>query len=655
MGYIIRRTGLFFMLLISVASAASTLDSLARELEQHPDADTTRVKILHELSRGWMKIDLERAKKYSEEALSISKDINYDEGYGQSLINLGDVHYYKGDYDLSVDYSLQAVSFYEKKKDYLGIAAVENNLGAVYYAQGKIKEALIHYSRSVEHYAKINDRSGIARVQNNIGNLYFSTDDLENALLYYEKSLALKQEMNDRDGIAMSLNNIGNVYGTKGDFEKSRDYFIRSMKISEELNDIYAVAMTMNNIGLLYQMEGDTTEALIYMRRSLKKAESIHALDLEKDAWISISELYQEHGRYKQALESYKKYIQVKDSLLDEQTRKNIDDLKAKYESEKQAQVIENQTEEISREKKFNNLLSVVIVLGIVFAVYLVYSNIQRRKANQLLRDQKHVIQITNDELSEKNKNITDSILYASRIQQAMLPPSAYIKTNFPDSFVYFSPKDIVSGDFYWMENSGKEILFAVADCTGHGVPGAFMSVAGSNLLTESVTQHHLTNPGLILDEINRGLAKMLHQDSNDEMVRDGMDIALCAFDKEKHLLRFSGAFNPLWIIRGSEIMEYRGDKYPVGAYVDKYEVKFSTTEIQLLPGDTLYIFSDGYSDQFGGEHGKKLKDSNFKKILLSVQHLPMAEQMEFIRTSFQQWKGDLEQIDDVCVMGIRF
>ena len=227
-------------------------------------------------------------------------------------------------------------------------------------------------------------------------------------------------------------------------------------------------------------------------------------------------------------------------------------------------------------------------------------------------------------------------------------------KKQFADAFVLFRPKDIVSGDFYWFDSVGNEVLFAVADCTGHGVPGAFMSIAGINLLTEMVNLNGLREPSIILDESNRALAKMLHQDHRIETVRDGMDIAFCALNMESKQLKFAGAFNPLWVVRNGEIIEYRGDKFPVGAYMDSTEVHFRQHQLQLQKGDSIYLFSDGFSDQFGGERGKKMKESNFRKILLSIAHLPMHEQNQRLEHEFEIWKGDHEQIDDVCVIGVR-
>jgi len=241
-----------------------------------------------------------------------------------------------------------------------------------------------------------------------------------------------------------------------------------------------------------------------------------------------------------------------------------------------------------------------------------------------------------------------DSITYAKRIQSAILPPAKLVKEYLQDSFILYKPKDVVAGDFYWMEHRDGKVLFAAADCTGHGVPGAMVSVICNNALNRSVREHGLTKPGEILDKSREIVIQEF--DKSDEDVRDGMDIALCSLDGNK--VEYAGANNPLWLIRKGELIELKGDKQPIGKYAK--EEPFNTYELDLEAGDTLYIFSDGYADQFGGTKGKKLKTANFKRLLVSIQDKPMKEQKEFIDTSFEEWRGDLEQIDDVCVIGVR-
>jgi len=254
--------------------------------------------------------------------------------------------------------------------------------------------------------------------------------------------------------------------------------------------------------------------------------------------------------------------------------------------------------------------------------------------------------------LEEKNKEITDSITYAKRIQEAILPPLRNVMESLPNSFVFYKPKDIVAGDFYWMECIGEWVVFAAADCTGHGVPGAMVSVVCNNALNRSVREFGLTEPAAILDKT---LELVIEQfETSDDEVKDGMDIALCALNTTTRALQFAGAQNPLWIKRAtsSELEEIKGDKQPIGKYSDPKP--FTNHTLQLEAGDAFYIFSDGYADQFGGPKGKKLKYKPFKELLLSINDKPMEERKQIIDQHFETWKGDLEQVDDVCVIGVR-
>jgi len=258
------------------------------------------------------------------------------------------------------------------------------------------------------------------------------------------------------------------------------------------------------------------------------------------------------------------------------------------------------------------------------------------------------VVESAHDELEEKNQEIMDSIVYAKRIQSAILPPAKLVKEYLQESFILYKPKDVVAGDFYWMEHKDGKVLFAAADCTGHGVPGAMVSVVCNNALNRSVREHGLTDPGEILNKTREIVVAEFEK--SEEEVKDGMDIALCSIEGMK--LQYAGAYNPLWIIRNGEVIETQGNKQPIGQF-DNPE-PYKTHSINLEKGDTIYIFSDGYVDQFGGEKEKKFKAKAFRELLLSIQDKAMEEQKKSIDEAFETWKGDLEQIDDVCVIGIR-
>jgi serine phosphatase RsbU (regulator of sigma subunit) len=253
--------------------------------------------------------------------------------------------------------------------------------------------------------------------------------------------------------------------------------------------------------------------------------------------------------------------------------------------------------------------------------------------------------------LVQKNKDITDSITYAKRIQEAILPPDRLVKQLLPESFILYKPKDIVSGDFYWTAQWGHDTMFAAVDCTGHGVPGAFLSIVGQNLLNQAVNEHGLSKPNLVLNSLNKGVSRTL---GKDEEIKDGMDIALCSLNRRKMVVEFAGAYNPLWLLRNGEIIEIKGNKFPIGSFMGETHENFDNNEIPVQKGDLLYVFTDGYADQFGGPKGKKFKYKNIQKILLDHANESMERQKEILDTTIETWRGNFEQLDDILIIGVR-
>lgn len=266
---------------------------------------------------------------------------------------------------------------------------------------------------------------------------------------------------------------------------------------------------------------------------------------------------------------------------------------------------------------------------------------------------QKSEIENKNEELEILYKQVTDSIHYAKRIQEAILPPSALIDQILPNSFVLFKPKDIVSGDFYWIEKKNGLTYFAAVDCTGHGVPGAFMSLVGHNILKDIISNTNVIKPSEILDKLREGVINTLHVSNSGNQSKDGMDITLCCINFDTLELQYAAAYNPLCIVRDGELIIHDANKFPIGAFIGEKE-NFDNITIQLQKNDQLYIYSDGYADQFGGPNGKKFMVGNFRKLLVQLANKPITEQMGFLKTTLDNWQGDLEQVDDVLIIGLK-
>ena len=300
-------------------------------------------------------------------------------------------------------------------------------------------------------------------------------------------------------------------------------------------------------------------------------------------------------------------------------------------------------------------ILSVVVALAIIIISYIKIRERALKRENLILegkvKDRTAIVVAQKEELAQKNKDITDSIRYAKRIQFAILPE----KSPYPDTFILFKPKDIVSGDFYWFTEVGDKEFFAAVDCTGHGVPGAFMSIIGHNSLTKIVREYGILEPGKILDQLNKEVLETLHQRSDSYDVYDGMDLALVSYDRKGKYLEYSGAFNPLYLVRNGELLETKADKQSIGRSSFKSDTDFQNHRIDIMQNDTVYLFSDGYADQFGGELMKKFKYKNLKETLLKIQPEAMSQQRAILDYTIEKWRGDLGQLDDILIIGRRF
>ena len=606
--------------------------------------------------------DVTKALEYYHKSLKIREKINDKSGIAMSLNNIGTIYDNQGDVTKALEYYHKSLKIREKINDKSGIAIGLNNIGFVYDNQGELSTALEYYQKSLKIKEEMGDKNGIATSFNNIAAIFYKKKDVSKAIEYFQKSLEVREEIGDKKGIAICLNNIGGMYKNQEDISKAIEYFQKSLEVREEIGDKQGIAICLNNIGGIYKNQKELFKALDYANKSLAIAQEIGYPENIRDAAELLSQIYEQQGKNKEALEMYKLHITMRDSIKNEETQKTVLKQQAKYEYEKQKTIDDKEHEKQlaieHQSKEKQQILAYATTAGLGFVGIFLIFVFNRLKVT---RKQKDIIELAHTELEVKNKEITDSIQYAKRIQSAILPSEKVVKEYLRDSFILYKPKDIVAGDFYWLETiktgdhhpsnfpQGENlVLFAAADCTGHGVPGAMVSVVCNNGLNRSVREHGLIEPGKILDKTREIVVQEFEK--SEEEVKDGMDIALCSL--EGNTLKYAGAHNPLWLIRKGELIENKADKQPIGKFENQQP--YTTHTIELQKGDTIYIFSDGYADQFGGEQGKKMKTTNFKKLLLSIQGDSMDKQKELIDKAFENWKGNLEQLDDVCVIGVK-
>jgi len=596
------------------------------------------------------------ALKYHERSLALKKELGNKKGMSTSLNNIGFVYMYQVNISKAMEYFHQSLKIREEIGYKQGVAGSLINIGTIYYQQNEFEKALEYYFRSVDALEEISDKRRLAYAYINIGHIYMHQGKIKEARSYFNKSLNLSQDINYPLWQADTYNNLGVLHLKSKEYTEAIKTLNQALDLYEQIESQKGISSSLNNKAKVYLDMGEYSKAIINAKKALNTADKADISIEIKAAYQILYQAYEKIGQTSKSYEMFRQYISVRDSILSEENQKQAISQEIKYNYEKQAAAdsiqaaeakkvldaqIAAQKAQIKQERTQRIALYIGLAMVILFGLF-VYNRLQlTKKQKEVIEEQKGIVE-------EKNKEILDSINYAKRIQTAILPPNHVIEEYIPNSFVLYLPKDIVAGDFYWLEKKESKILFAAADCTGHGVPGAMVSVVCNNSLNRSVREYGLTEPGKILDQTKELVVQEFEK--SEEEVQDGMDIALCSL--EGNSLKYAGAHNPLWIIRNGEILETKANKQPIGKY--DFAKAFDTHEFELQKGDTIYVFSDGYIDQFGGEKGKKLKSKAFKTMLLEIQNLSLADQKNYLTDAFHKWRGALEQIDDVCVIGVR-
>jgi len=594
---------------------------------------------------------------YINIAIEKSKQLDYSKGLMQMQYLKAATYNEIESYDDAIFYFQKAVKNAELLQDsgylrfcYMNIGAI--NLDIENYEQAK-KDFFVSLKYANNSLAKS------VYIYNHLGTLYKELRMFDSSLFYHNKTLKFREIKNDTLGIAHSYNNIALVYKHSGDYVTALEYLNKSLEFKKKMNATKGIGGSYINIGSIYLLLEDYHKAFEYASLGMIYTDSVKAknftLNGSETALKALLKIKSER-----ASDLFELYDSLNTALNGEEILNNIESNQIKFDVANKEQQLElekakaNQLSQslVVKEEK-EKRLSFIIFAGIIGVVILfvflviVYNNFKKKKALSLSLEDKNLL------IEQKNKDITDSINYAKKIQNSIMPDINEFGNLFQESLIYYKPKDIVSGDFYWFEHFNNSIVFAAADCTGHGVPGAMMSVICVGALNHFTRKTDITDPETVLHFIDKEVNRSTNGGSDEQRMADGMDIALCAYNKDNNTIQFSGANRPLVLIRNNEVIVYKGNKFPIGQDIG-IEKDFTGEKIQLEKNDTVYVFTDGIVDQFGGEKGKKLLFRRLKEFLLSIQSLSFSEQKEKIDFFFNQWKGEEEQVDDVLLIGIK-
>jgi len=711
------RNFLFFIVSLILVTCE---EPVAKKKEEAKSREQILVDSLNQIAWQTLGKNPERARNVAQEAVKKSIEFGYRQGEADGIKIVGESWRYQAEYDSALICYQKSLTICQEISDDERAARVKNSIGLVFESKDNYEKALSYLQTSLRFFEEKNDSAKMSVIIGNIGRIFTKQKNYEEALRWFFRSLAITEKLllkdSDNFGYLTSktatLGNIGMAFDDLGQDEKAMPYYYEYKKLAEKLEDTLRLADAYNSIARVYHEKKNYTQTLENYQRSQDLAQKIgdqktvcltklnigrvrFALKQSKDAekeFLESLQIAEEIGDKKLAMENFQelaylysgqkrsgeafryleKYSSLRDSILGEESARQVAQMATIYETEKK----EKQIEVLNKDQVIKDgqigrqrLVIIVVAFGIfailVFAIFLIRSNRARKKANRLLSLQRDEISKQNIVLGEqkaviehKSKEIRDSITYAKRIQEAILPPQIEVANTLPKSFILYKPKDIVSGDFYWFYKTNQLALIAAADCTGHGVPGALMSMIGVETLNEAVKQTQ--NPSEILSIINRTIKAALRQSGESDTTRDGMDIALVKIDLATRELEYAGANRPLWIVRDDkkEVEEIKATKKAIAGFTDDDQV-YELHKVSLGPKDTFYIFSDGYADQFGGERGKKLMTSKLKEILLLIRDRLMADQHDYLDRHMEEWRqpknGKVhEQVDDILVIGVK-
>lgn len=634
---------------------------------------------------GYLKMiegNKEEAIEYYSRALKIQNNIGYKSGAAASLLNLGFLFRQQGNTAKALENYHSALKLQLEENDKVGMATSYNNIAYVFDSQNEYKKALEYYEFSLKISTELNDKDGIGLCYNNMAYIYkqfgdpkctLSKDDClregnKIAVRYLKKAIPLLKETNNKPSLANTYNLLGGIYDQFGNPEcfnsdckkesekQAFEYYTTALQLRIESKNVYDIALSYNTLAVFMQRTNNTKQALEYANKALAIGKELSAPELIMDAAGVLTKIFSQLDKPKDALKMYELYVHMKDTISNEETKKLAVKKTFQIEYERKAAadsvlVAEEKkvaAAQLEEEKTKKTALIGGLLLVALFGIFMFNRFKVTQKQNILIQQQKAELQEQKELVEEAQKETLDSIHYAKRIQTALIANTSFINEHIPNNFIYFNPKDIVSGDFYWASLHNNKFYLAVCDSTGHGVPGAFMSLLNIGFLSEAIKEKNIEKPNEIFNYVRERLINTI----SNEGQKDGMDGILICIDKTNNTIEYCAANNEPILIQNKNIVELPKDKMPVGK--GEKTNSFTLHSVELKPNDTLYLYTDGFADQFGGPKGKKFKYKQLNELLLSLCDTSLKEQKNTLENTFKDWKGALEQVDDVCIIGIR-
>jgi serine phosphatase RsbU (regulator of sigma subunit) len=653
-----KKASLFLLLVLSLLPASlfaqdkARLRSAMKSLQTAVE-DTNKVNWLNDVAWDTSYDDLAVGRMYVTQSLELAQKLKFQPGIVRAYNTLGAIALDMGDMNGALDAHFSSLKIADSLNMTRAMATSYMNIANVYSVQRNDSLRLIYLKKSIAIYRQLNNLNGLAVSLANMGNLQFEFDSIDNAAKYLNEALEISEKLHIPLRIGASLSGLARCEARKKSGAKAIALMKRALYTVDTTGNNYEIALIHLDYGQMFTDLGQYDSAEVHYNVALVTYDKLKMPGKFQEIYEALAKMHEKRGDWKQALFYTKKATMLKDSLQSERMIEHQQNMEAMYKLTEKEQAIAMLNQQKSSQRIFLWLAVAGCLLLLLFLGVLFNRNKLKQKSNHLLEEQKSRLELQNATIEEKNKSITDSINYAQRIQSALWPRAQDFEQFLHSGFVMLKPKDIVSGDFYWLAERDGYIFIATVDCTGHGVPGGFMSMLGSLLLTEIISDKGIIEPAEVLNQLRSRVITALRQTGESNESKDGMDMVLYRFKKENRELTYAAANNSFYVITKGELKEYLPDKQPVGYHLEMRP--FTQHSITLEPHSMVYTFTDGIADQFGGPAGKKFKYKQFREVLLKYSSLGMSFQEIELLKELEKWQGNHEQVDDILVMGIRF